>query len=180
MGNAARAFIMAGASGGPELGNNLEEERTAIALLKRDLYLSDDSDMEMEWPTLVGTANVKWQEVANKGNKRRRQLAQQNSGNGSEEVRHKKMNIGSSTRKETLVQNKDQQFSVTGAEQASKMITERKRLYFPGDTQLTYHEQLLWAATLGREHKQFKALLKEGRNRTYLTVEGDEAVQCRI
>ena len=105
------------------------EERTAIALVKRALYLSDDSDMELEWPTPVNTADVKWQEVVNKGNKRRRQLAQQNSGNDSEEVRRKKMKIDSSTRKETLVQNKDQHFSVTGAEQASQTIAERKRLY---------------------------------------------------
>ncbi|XP_069171278.1 uncharacterized protein [Procambarus clarkii] len=46
----------------------------------------------------------------------------------------------------------------------------RWRLLFPASCTLAYHQKLLWTVTLGREHRKFEPLLKEGVNRPYLTI----------
>lgn len=55
--------------------------------------------------------------------------------------------------------------------------TTRKRMLFPADTQLTYHEKMLWAARLARAHKNLEVLFKEGKHRPYVTVGSQEAVE---
>ena len=42
---------------------------------------------------------------------------------------------------------------------------------------MIFHEQLLWAAALSRQHREFEPLLKEGRNMSYSTAGGDEAMK---
>ena len=51
------------------------------------------------------------------------------------------------------------------------------RLLFPSDTTLKFHEKLRWTANLAREHKQFKAMFREGKLRPYVTVATQEAVE---
>ena len=162
-------FNMAGASGGNVRKKDIMEEETAVSLVKHDLHLTDsETEKEMEWIT---PAEMKRQR---KGNKRPRQPQKLNDGSEDEDIRHKKINTELDARKEVSTQNREQQNSATERGQVS---SERRRLYFPNDTQMSFHEQLLWAATLGRKHKHLKPLLKEELNRPYLTVEGDEAVK---
>ena len=53
----------------------------------------------------------------------------------------------------------------------------RQRLLFPKNCKLTYPEKTVWTIKLGIEHKSFQPLLKSGRNRPYITVGSEEAVQ---
>lgn len=52
----------------------------------------------------------------------------------------------------------------------------RVRLHFPIDSPLTYQQKVLWVMELGRDHKSFLPLIKEGKYRPYLTVANEEAV----
>ena len=53
----------------------------------------------------------------------------------------------------------------------------RKRLIFPQSCPMTFLEKLKWAVQLGREHRSFEPLLKEGTHKPYLTVGTMEAVE---
>ena len=54
--------------------------------------------------------------------------------------------------------------------------SHRVRLLFPAGCTLNYHEKLHWTVTLGRTYRRFEPLLKDGRNRPYVTVGSQEAV----
>lgn len=53
----------------------------------------------------------------------------------------------------------------------------RQRLLFPDDCKLSFQQKVLWTMKIGREHRSFQPLLKEGRNRPYITVGSEEAVK---
>ena len=57
------------------------------------------------------------------------------------------------------------------------MVGERRpRLYFPPQCKMTFQEKTLWTIKLGREHKSFLPLMKEGKYKPYITVGSREAV----
>lgn len=53
----------------------------------------------------------------------------------------------------------------------------RKRLYFPNVVELDYHGKLQWALRLAKTHRELEVLFKEGRNRPYITVKDNSAVE---
>ena len=55
--------------------------------------------------------------------------------------------------------------------------TKRHRLLFPDECKLSYQKKVLWTVQLGREHRSFQPLLKEGKYKPYITVGTLEAVQ---
>jgi len=56
-------------------------------------------------------------------------------------------------------------------------VNGRKRLLFPQNCAMNFMEKLRWAMQLGRDHRGFEPLLKEGRGRPYLTVRAGQAEQ---
>ncbi|XP_069192845.1 spindle assembly abnormal protein 6 homolog [Procambarus clarkii] len=71
----------------------------------------------------------------------------------------------------------DQTSSDERTELCQEGVGQRRwRLLFPSSFTLAYHHKLLWTVKLGREHRKFEPLLKEGVNRRYLTVGSMEAV----
>lgn len=48
----------------------------------------------------------------------------------------------------------------------------RRRWYFPSDVRISFHEQLLMAVTLERQHKELKQLQKERDSKSCLPVPG--------
>ena len=56
-------------------------------------------------------------------------------------------------------------------------VGRRKRLYFPNNLEMDYHNKLRWAVRLYKEYHEFEVLFKEGRHRPYITVKDDKAVE---
>ncbi|XP_045117646.1 uncharacterized protein LOC123508177 [Portunus trituberculatus] len=77
---------------------------------------------------------------------------------------------------EKLRKDKQQSIEDNGTPAMEEEVNQRKRLYFPAEDVMTLSQKRVWAAQLAVKHREFRPLLKEGMNRPFVTVEGQEAL----